>query len=143
MLSLTCKVAIKAVIYLASKFDSGEKAGIRDIADHIGASGHTIGKVMQTLVKQGVVNSAKGPMGGFYLSGAQREQPLINIVEAVDGRQTFKGCGLGLSRCSDAHPCPIHYEYKAVRDGMYQLFSEKRVADLCDAVNNNIAHLIG
>lgn len=143
MLSLTCKTAIKAVIYLASKYESGENTGIKDIAGHIGASEHTIGKVMQTLVKQGAVNSVKGPSGGFYVSAAQKKQPLINIVEAVDGKQVFKGCGLGLTRCSAAHPCPIHHEYKIWRDGMQQLFSEKRISDLCEQVNNNIAYLIG
>ena len=51
MLSLTCKTAIKAVIYLASKFESGEKAGIREIADFINASEHTVGKMLETLVK--------------------------------------------------------------------------------------------
>ena len=68
MLSLTCKTAIKAVIYLASKFESGEKAGIREIADFINASEHTVGKMLQTLVKEKVINSAKGPAGGFYIT---------------------------------------------------------------------------
>ena len=51
MLSLTCKTAIKAVIYLASKFESGEKAGIKEIAEYINASEHSVGKMLQTLVK--------------------------------------------------------------------------------------------
>ena len=71
MLSLTCKTAIKAVIYLASKFDTGEKSGIKEIAEFIDASEHTVGKMLQTLVKDGVINSAKGPSGGFYINGKQ------------------------------------------------------------------------
>ena len=51
MLSLTCKTGIKAVIYLASKFESGENAGIKEIAKYIDASEHTVGKLLQTLVK--------------------------------------------------------------------------------------------
>ena len=51
MLSLTCKTAIKAVIYLASKYESGEKSGIKEIAEYIDASEHTVGKMLQTLVK--------------------------------------------------------------------------------------------
>lgn len=43
MLSLTCKTAIKAVIYLASKYNAGEKAGIKEIAEYIDASEHTVG----------------------------------------------------------------------------------------------------
>ena len=38
MLSHTCKTAVKAVIFLATKFDRGEKSGIREIAEYIGAS---------------------------------------------------------------------------------------------------------
>ena len=38
MLSYTCKTAVKAVIYLASKFDSGEKSGIMQIAEYLQAS---------------------------------------------------------------------------------------------------------
>ena len=52
MLSLTCKTAIKAVIYLASKFESGERTGIKEIAEFIEASEHTVGKMLQILVKE-------------------------------------------------------------------------------------------
>lgn len=143
MLSSTCKTAIKAVIYLASKFESGENAGIKEIAEFIGASEHTVGKLLQTLVKQGVVNSVKGPTGGFYISKEQRKQPIINIVEAIDGKQLFKECGLGLSKCSASRPCPIHYDYKEARDKVEKLFSTRKIADLCEPVNDGLAYLIG
>ena len=97
MLSLTCKTAIKAVIYLASKFESGDKAGIIEIAEFINASEHTVGKMLQTLVKDDVINSAKGPTGGFYISEKQKNQPIIKIIDAFDGKAVFDQCGLGLS----------------------------------------------
>ncbi len=75
MLSLTCKTAIKAVIFLASKYESGEKSGILEIAEFIDASEHTVGKMLQTLVKEKVINSVKGPKGGFYVSAKQKKQP--------------------------------------------------------------------
>jgi Rrf2 family protein len=143
MLSSTCKTAIKAVIYLASKFESGGNAGIKEIAEFIDASEHTIGKLLQTLVKQGVVNSVKGPSGGFYISKEQRKQPIINIVEAIDGKQLFKECGLGLSKCSASRPCPIHHDYKEARDKVEKLFSSRKIADLCEPVNDGLAYLIG
>lgn len=143
MLSYTCKTAIKAVIYLASKFDSRENAGIKEIAEYINASEHTVGKLLQTLVKQGIINSVKGPSGGFYISKEQIKQPIINIVEAIDGKNIFKECGLGLSKCSAAHPCPIHNEYKEAREMIEKLFKRKKISDLCEPVNNGLAHLIG
>lgn len=143
MLSHTCKTAIKAVIYLASKSENGDKAGMKEIAEHIHASEHTVGKILQTLVRQRLINSLKGPSGGFYISKDQQNQPISNIVEAIEGDQIFKGCGLGLSQCSAAHPCPIHDEYKVARDLIEKLFREKKVKDLCDPVTNGLAFLVG
>jgi Rrf2 family protein len=143
MLSYTCKTAIKAVIYLATKYETGAKSGIKDIAEYIGASEHTVGKMLQTLVKQGVIHSMKGPAGGFFISADQLHQPIINIVEAIDGKNIFKSCGLGLSRCSSSHPCPIHNEYKEARDIIERIFRTKQVAELCIPVNDGVAYLFG
>ncbi|HEX6915383.1 MAG TPA: Rrf2 family transcriptional regulator [Chitinophagaceae bacterium] len=143
MLSYTCKTAVKAVIFLATKDEKGEKTGIKEIAEHIDASEHSLGKVLQTLVRQDVIMSMKGPSGGFFMSKRQREQPLINIVFAIDGKNTFKGCGLGLSRCSATHPCPIHNEYKEAREIVERIFKTKTVADLCKPVNSGLAYLFG
>lgn len=143
MLSFTCKTAIKAVIYLSSRHRSGENAGIKEIAECIGASEHTVGKLLQVLVKQGVIRSMKGPAGGFNISEEQMQQPIMTIVEAIDGKQVFKECGLGLSRCSATRPCPIHHEYKEARELIAQLFNTRRIADLCEPVSSGVAYLIG
>lgn len=143
MLSLTCKTAIKAVIYLAAKFDSGEKAGIKEIAEFIDASEHTVGKMLQSLVKEKVINSAKGPTGGFYITARQKTQPIVTIIEAIDGKDVFKQCGLGLSKCASTHPCPIHDEYKGVRNLFEKMCRNNTMSDLCEPVNNGLAYLIG
>jgi Rrf2 family protein len=143
MLSLTCKTAIKAVIYLASKFESGDKAGIKEIAKSIDASEHTVGKLLQTLVKEEVINSVKGPNGGFYITAKQKTQPIINIVEAIDGKELFSECGLGFSKCSSSHPCPLHDDYKLVRDRFEKMCREKKLNDLCEPVNIGMAYLLG
>lgn len=142
MLSQTCKTAIKAVIYLSSKAADGEKVGIKEIARHIDASEHTVGKTLQTLVRQGLIKSHKGPTGGFYISKEQIQLPMINIVETFEGKDVFKECGLGLSKCSETHPCPIHNEYKVARELFENIFREKRIIDLCDPVTNGLAYLI-
>ncbi len=143
MLSHTCKTAIKAVIYLASKHDTRTNAGIKEIAEYIDASEHTVGKLLQTLVKQKVINSVKGPSGGFYITGEQLNQPIINIVAAIDGNRVFKECGLGLRKCSSSHPCPIHNEYKVARDLIEKLFATNKIGDLYKPVTSGLAYLIG
>ncbi len=143
MLSLTCQTAIKAVIFLASKHESGAKYGIKEIATFIGASEHSAGKLLQTLVKAEVIQSSKGPHGGFYLTLKQKKQSIIHIVEAIDGKDVFKQCGLGFSKCSASHPCPIHNDYKLVRDVFENLCLNKKVCDLCESLSTGLSYLVG
>jgi Rrf2 family protein len=143
ILSLTCKIAVKAVIYLASKFESGQKAGIREIAEYIDANEHTVGKLLQTLVKDKVINSSKGPNGGFYITSRQMNMPILDIIDSIDGKDVFNQCGLGLSKCSSTHPCPIHNDYKGIRDQFKMMCHQKKIKDLCESVNEGLAHLIG
>lgn len=143
MLSLTCKTAIKAVIYLASRFERDEKSSIKEIASYIDASEHTVGKMLQVLVKEKVINSAKGPTGGFYITAKQKSQPVIRIIDAIDGKEVFDQCGLGLSQCSATRPCPIHNDYKVIRDGFKNICQQKKVSDLCETVNEGLAYLVG
>ena len=142
MLSITCKTALKARIFLASKFDSDQKFSIKDISEYIAANEHTVGKVLQTLVKESIINSSKGPTGGFYITDKQMALPVLRIVESIDGESLFNECGLGLSKCSATHPCPIHNEYKHVRDGFKQICIQNSVKDLCLPINNGLAFLM-
>lgn len=143
MLSLTCKTAIKAVVCLSSKNAEGGKMSIKEVATHIEASEHSVGKILQQLVRQGIIKSAKGPTGGFYLEEEQLKQPLIDIVVAIEGKSVFQECGLGLSKCSASHPCPIHNEYKVARDVMEKVFKENKIIDLCGSVQEGLAYLVG
>lgn len=143
MLSNTCKTAIKAVIYLASGPESEENSGVREIAKHIGASEHTVSKILQNLVRQNIINSVKGPNGGFYITDKQRKQPIMAIVDTIDGRDLFKKCGLGLSECSSERPCPIHDDYKKGKEIIEKLFRTKTIDEVCGPVENGLAYLIG
>lgn len=143
MISNTCKTAIKAVIYLAFKEEIGEKMGLKEISHDINASEHTVSKILQNLVRQKIINSTKGPSGGFFITREQMAKPIITIVDTIDGKDLFEACGLGLSKCSSEHPCPIHDDYKKGRDIIHDLFTTKTISMLCQPVENGLAHLIG
>jgi DNA-binding IscR family transcriptional regulator len=56
--------------------------------------------------------------------------PLIDIVKAIDGDDLFVSCGLGIKHCSAKRPCPIHYEYKAIRDEIITMLKTNTIQDL-------------
>ncbi|HQV52856.1 MAG: Rrf2 family transcriptional regulator [Flavobacteriales bacterium] len=143
MLSLSCKAAIKAVVFLGSKLSSGERVSLKDVSVFIGENEHTVGKLLQRLVKADLICSLKGPRGGFYISPEQADLPVIRIVHTMDGDDVFKQCGLGLSKCSDSHPCPFHDGFKPIREQFRNLCEEYRVRDLYEGVNDGLTYLVG
>jgi Rrf2 family iron-sulfur cluster assembly transcriptional regulator len=130
MLSTSCKYAIRATVYVMSESKKSHRPGIKEIAEEIEANEHTTAKILQLLVKEGIINSAKGPNGGFYATPESHPVYLIDIVKVVDGDHFFFECGLGLKECSESKPCPIHHNYKDARQQLYHQFSTLTVQEL-------------
>lgn len=143
MLSLSCKAAIKAVVYLGSKIEDANKASIKEVSEFINENEHTVGKILQKLAKEKIINSSKGPKGGFYINNDQKNLRVIVIIEAIDGKDVFKQCGLGLSKCSESRPCPFHNDFKPVRELFRKMCQKKKISSLYENVNNGLAYLIG
>ena len=110
MFSKTCEYAIRAMIFIAQKTSKGSKVGIKEIAKGIDSPEFFIAKILQDLSKRGLLQSSKGPNGGFYLDETSRKCTVADIVKAIDGDKIFTGCGLGLAECSEERPCPIHHD---------------------------------
>lgn len=132
MFSKTCEYAIRAMIFIAQRSRDGNRVGIKEIAKGIDSPEHFIAKILQELGRKGIVQSAKGPNGGFYLDKADRACSLAQIVRVVDGDQLFSGCGLGLKQCSETHPCPIHDRFKVVRADILALLEQSKIGEFTD-----------
>lgn len=141
MFSKTCEYAIRAMIFIAQKTKEGDRIGIKEIAKGIDSPGHFIAKILQELSRKGLVQSAKGPNGGFYLDSQSMKQSLADVVRAVDGDKVLLGCGLGLKQCSETHPCPIHHEFKRVRKQLFQMLEKARVGTFTEALETSMAYL--
>ncbi len=141
MFSKTCEYAIRAMIFIAQKTREGDRIGIKDIARGIDSPEHFIAKILQELSRKGIVQSAKGPNGGFYLDNVSMNRSLADIVRAVDGDKIFQGCGLGLRQCSESQPCPIHHEFKKIRFGLFEMLDNSKVGAFTDALEGSLAFL--
>lgn len=120
---------------MASKANDGVKMGVKEIAREIEAPEAFTAKILQILNKHRIITSLKGPYGGFYIEQYQLEQPVINVVKAIDGMSVFKECGFGLKNCSEKHPCPMHFKYKAVRETLLQVFQKTTIGSLATDLN--------
>lgn len=141
MLSKTCEYAIRALIFIAKKSKNGEKAGIREIAAAINAPEKFIAKILHELSKSDMVQSMKGPAGGFYLDKKSLKNTLADIVMTVDGDQIFSGCGLGLNYCSETKPCPIHNQYKKIRKDIFSMLQAAKLGEIQEQIDSKLAFL--
>jgi Rrf2 family protein len=113
--SKSCEYAIRAVIFIAHQSRNGKKVSIREVAKGIDSPVHFIAKILQFLSKRNIIQSIKGPNGGFYLDKRAMKQTLEDVVIAMDGTDVFEGCALGLRYCSETRPCPLHEDFKQIR----------------------------
>jgi Rrf2 family transcriptional regulator, iron-sulfur cluster assembly transcription factor len=141
MFSKACKYAINAMIYIATLPEGQEKAGLKEISKAIDSPEAFTAKILQELVKHELLHSTKGPHGGFYLAASASNMHLSSIIKAIDGDAIFVGCALGLQKCSEDHPCPVHHKFKAVRDHLTGMLRTTSLRDVADRVNIGISFL--
>jgi len=135
MISKACQYGIRATIFIVSRHHDGVKLNISEIAREVDAPEAFMAKILQVLSKHRIITSLKGPYGGFFIENFQLEQPVIKIVNAIDGMSVFEECGLGLKQCSASHPCPMHDQYKIARDALQNAFLHTSLRKLAQEVN--------
>ncbi len=131
MLSNTCKYAIRAVIYLAVNDEEGKKIGIKQISKELDIPTPFLGKILQSLAKQKLLKSTKGPHGGFSLGLKPADITLYDIVAIIDGEDVFTNCLIGLQTCktndSSEHACPVHDQFHSIRHELKEFFQGESI----------------
>ncbi len=145
MFSKTAEYALRATIFIAKKGTVDEKLSIGEIAAAIDSPQSFTAKILQLLTKDNkVVSSSRGPNGGFYMTEKSKNLPVLAILEAVGEDYVLRKCVLGLKHCSEINPCPMHSEYKSIRNKLKNLFEKKTIQYLANEtskenifINNN------
>ena len=130
MFSKACEYGIRALTVIAEAGKENRKIGIKEVCKLAQTPESFTAKILQNLVKRGVINSQKGPTGGFYISQNLADITLYDIVEAIDGKSIFSKCGLGLSACNAKKPCPMHYQFEVVRNELNAMCNNNTLQDL-------------
>ena len=89
------------------------------LSEKLGNSKHHIGKVLQRLVKDGLLSSLRGPTGGFYLTIDPKDITLYDVYRSIEGKSNVKSCP------ADMHICPVD---KCIRENLIKRLSDEFVA---------------
>ncbi len=138
MISNTCKYGIRAMIYMAVHEKEDEKIGIKKISEELNLPGPFLGKIMQSLAKHKILNSIKGPNGGFSLAKQASQISLYDIVEIIDGTDVFDECLIGVKICENnpeyAKLCPFMKKSHKVREKLKETFKEQTIGDFAEGI---------
>lgn len=131
--STPCEYAIRALAYLARLPRRSSAPGL-EIAREEGLPAPVLGKILQELVRKGLLESRRGPGGGFRMARRAELITLRDVVAAIDGLDHFLECAVGLERCSDDAPCPLHDTFKPLRTQVLHYLETTTVAQMARAV---------
>ena len=141
MFSKACEYGIRAMMYIAQKSKEGERIGIKEISKGIDSPEAFVAKILQDLSRKGLVMSIRGPNGGFYIDSKPQKITLADVVTAIDGNDLFTGCGLGLRACNEKKPCPIHDEFKAIREKLKTMLESAYVEEFTESLEKKLSFL--
>jgi Rrf2 family protein len=141
MLSNTCKYGIRAMIYLAVNQKENSNIGIKKISKDLDLPSPFLGKILQNLVKEGLLSSTKGPHGGFSLKKDPYEISMYDIVKIIDGESVFEDCFLGLKICEEnpehADECEFRKTSHGVRLQLRKAYKQQTVGSFAESIKNS------
>lgn len=142
MFSKACEYGLKASIYIALNSYDGKRVSLKEIAKEIDSPEAFTAKILQDLVRSKLINSVKGAYGGFEIEKQNiSEIRLSQIVTAIDGDSIYQGCGLGLHVCDENHPCPVHDQFKLIRNELKIMLENTNLEQLALDIKSGASFL--
>ena len=142
MFTKACEYGIKASVYIIDSSLKNQKVSMKDVAKAIDSPEAYTSKILQQLSRNNIIQSEKGPTGGFSVEKDKIEQlNLSMIVSAIDGDSIYEGCGLGFQQCNEKKPCVIHHQYKSIRDDLKTMLEDTLLVDLSEDIEKGLSFL--
>jgi Rrf2 family transcriptional regulator, iron-sulfur cluster assembly transcription factor len=140
--SKACEYGIRAAIYIAVNSLDDKRSSLKDIASEIGSPEAYTAKILQQLVKGGIIESVKGASGGFEIDSKTLNRiRLEDIVISIDGGFDETICVLGLKECSQKHPCPVHDKYKHIKSDLRSMLQNTTLREMSAGLKSGLTCL--
>jgi len=126
-ISQTAEYALRAVVSLAGHRD--RPLTTREIAEKTRVPADYLSKVLQVLVRAGIVASRRGLGGGFTLARDPADLTILDVVSAVDPIQRIRECPLHLPEHRHAL-CPLHRRLDQAMAAIEESLQRTTVAEI-------------
>jgi Rrf2 family transcriptional regulator, iron-sulfur cluster assembly transcription factor len=142
MFSKACEYGLRATLYIAMNSLDDKRVSLREIAGKIASPEAFTAKILQQLVHHKIIHSVKGATGGFEIEKQDLCRiTLSQIVSAIDGNELLYGCVIGLSKCTEEHPCPVHAKFTEIRGNLKVMLDTTSIYDLSQGLETGLTFL--
>lgn len=142
MFSKSCEYAIRACIFIAEQSLLDKKVSLKEVAEAIESPIAYTSKILQKLSQNQIIVSEKGPTGGFFMDKKKLDKiKLSAVVFTIDGDKIYNNCGLGLKDCNEIMPCPVHVQFKKVRENLKKMLETTNLLTLAMEYKNGTSFL--
>ncbi|HTC92201.1 MAG TPA: Rrf2 family transcriptional regulator [Terriglobales bacterium] len=129
MLKLTKKAdyGLIAMRHLACQ---GGHCSAKDIADAYGIPQEALAKILQRLVKAGLLSSHHGTHGGYVLAHDAREISAFDVIKAIDGPLFMTSCYSSLHDCGQSSRCTVREPLRKVSESIEHVLTRMKISDM-------------
>jgi Rrf2 family protein len=133
MLKLTKKAdyGLMAMKHLAEHADQGA-CSAKDVADAYGIPAEALAKILQRLVKAGLLNSQHGTNGGYTLSRDASKISAFEVIRAIDGPLFITACVTVRGECGQTDRCTIREPLRRVNDSIEKVLRQITISEMKD-----------
>ena len=121
--------AIRAILYM-SRQPAGEIVYKKDICKAQDITPAFLTKILQPLIKDGIVGSQRGVGGGFYLAKEPSQITLLDIIKSQEGPVYLNQCLIEEGACEREFFCPVHGAWSEIRNEFMTTLSRYDFASL-------------
>src|SRR3954466_1945581 len=128
-LSKKADYALMAMKHLAVKSDSASISA-REIAEQFDIPIELMAKVLQRLVRRGLLTSHQGTRGGYQLSKPTTAISVADVLPAIDGPPTVTACPTDDEQCGQFAKCNIRDPLWRIKDRIIMALATVSIAEI-------------
>jgi len=120
-----------AMKHLAEHAEGGS-CSAKDIADSYAIPVEALAKILQRLVKAGLLQSQHGTKGGYTLARNPRMITAFEVIRAIDGPLFITSCITVRGECDQSERCTIREPLRRVNDSIEEVLRRITISDMKD-----------
>jgi Rrf2 family protein len=136
-LSKKADYALIAMKHLAVRGDRSAPASssAREIAELYDIPIELLAKVLQRLVRRGLLASQQGTHGGYQLAQLPSQISVADVIQAIEGPVTVTACSTDEGTCDQFAKCNVRDPLWRVRERILSALGECTIAELAADVS--------